>query len=46
MFLGASIGYIYGLEVGFTEGNDLCIPDGIVLGITFDTYYGTDLGLP
>ena len=40
-----SIGYIYGLEVGFTEVTELWIYDGRVLGTTLVTYDGTELGL-
>ena len=34
LLLGASLGYLDGLEVGFTEGNELWISDGRVLGTT------------
>ena len=43
--LGASLGYIYGREVGCTEGAELCISDGRVLGTTLVTYDGTEIGL-
>ena len=41
MLLGASLGYLYGLEVGFTEVTELWIYDGRVLGTTLVTYDGT-----
>ena len=43
--LGASIGYLYRLEVGCTEGNELWIHDGRVFVIKNGTYYGIEIGL-
>ena len=34
LLLDSSLGYLDGLEVGFTEGNELWISDGRVLGTT------------
>ena len=40
-----SIGSLDLPEVGFNEGTELLIYDGIVLGTKLCIYYGTDLGL-
>ena len=45
MLLGASLGSLYGIGVGFTEGTELWIYDGRVLGTTIFTYDGTELWL-
>ena len=42
---GDSLGYIYGIEVGCNEGNELLLYDGRVLGTKLCTYDGTYVGL-
>ena len=43
--LGASVGSIDGIDVGYTEGTEIWIHDGKVFGITLGTYDGTELGV-
>ena len=45
LLICASLGSIYGLEVGSTEGNELCLSDGTVIRRRTGTYNGTELGL-
>ena len=41
LLIGASIGYLYGLEVGGTEDTEISIPCGRMIGITLGTYDDT-----
>ena len=41
----ASLGYIDGIEVVFTEGTEIWLSDGRVIITTLSTYDGTELGL-
>ena len=45
LFLGASLWYIDVIEVGGTEGTEVCISCGRIIGITLGKYDGTELGL-
>ena len=45
LLLVASLGSIYGLQVGYTEGTELWVYNGIVIGTTLGTYDGKYLGL-
>ena len=44
-FLGASLGSLDGLEVGYNEVTELYISNRRVIGTTIGTYYGTEIGL-